>query len=112
MRGKFTACIAYRAKHSYCICGFDEDLELCTCGAIKFFEQFLYIIMFYLNFVPNLHYKDVNVTLRYKFVYSSNQERCLLISVGGAHFSFRKNTWMGKMTTSVLICINIFLFGK
>jgi len=80
MRGKFTACLAYRQNHRYNIYGFDQWLELCTCGAIKFIEKFLYtvtlklyfIIFLKLNFVPNLHYKDVNVTPRYKFVYSSH----------------------------------------
>ena len=76
--------IAYRLNHRYRIYVFDQGLELCTCGTIKFIEQFLYtitltlciIIFFKLNFVPNLHYKDVNITPRYKFVYSLHQERC------------------------------------
>ena len=84
MRGRFTACVAYILNHRYCIYGFDQGLGLCTSGAIKYIEKFLYtitlklciIIFFKLNFVPNLHYKDVNITPRYKFVYSLHQERC------------------------------------
>jgi len=82
MRGKFTTCIAYRLSHWCNIYGFDQGfIELCTCGVIKFIEQFLCIIIFFaMNFVPNLHYKEVNVTgtLQYEFVYGSNQERCQL----------------------------------
>ena len=36
--------MAYRLNHRYRIYGFDQGLELCTCGAIKFIEQFLYTI--------------------------------------------------------------------
>ena len=44
MRGRFTACVAYRLKHRYCIYGFDQGLELCTSGAIKYIEKFRYTI--------------------------------------------------------------------
>ena len=45
IRGKFIACIAYRLNRRYSTYGFDQGLELCTCEAIKFIEQFLYIII-------------------------------------------------------------------
>ena len=71
MRGKFSPCVAYRLNHWSSTYGFDQGLELCTCAAMKFIEQFHYtiilklciIILFLMNFVPNMHYKDVSLTL-------------------------------------------------
>ena len=103
IRGTFIACIPYRLNHRYSIYGFDQGLELCTCGAIKFIEQFLYnyIIInnydfFVKNFIPNLHHEDVSVTIQYKFVYNSNQERSHLKSVGGSTFLFQKENLNGE----------------
>ena len=44
MRGKFSACIPYRLNHRDSIYGFDQGLELCTCGGIKFIEHFLNLL--------------------------------------------------------------------
>ena len=49
-----------------------------------------------MKLVPNLHHKDVSVTLRYKFVYSSNQEGIQLKSVGGCTFLFQKENLDGE----------------
>ena len=46
------------------------------------------IIFLKLNFVPNLHNKDVNITPRYKFVYSLHQKRCHQKSGGGCKFGW------------------------
>ena len=55
-RLKFSACVAFRLNHRYSFYGFDQGLELCTYGAIKVIEQFLYIINFFgMNFVPILN---------------------------------------------------------
>ena len=114
MRGKFTACVANRLNHGYSIYGFDQGLELCTWGAIKFIEKFLYtitlklciIIFLKLNFVPNLHYKDVNVTPRYKICLQFASRKV------PSEIMRRVQIWMGKMTTSVLKHINIFFYSE
>ena len=49
-----------------------------------------------MNFVPNLRYKDVSLTLQCKFVYSSNQERSQLKSGVGCTFLFQKENLDGK----------------
>jgi len=87
------------------IYGFDQGLELCSCGpSYKIYRAvalYSYIIITYykflkLNFVPNLHYKDVNVTPLYKFVWSSNQERGHQKSGGGCTFLFQKENLDGE----------------
>ena len=77
MRGKFSACIPYRLNHRYSIYGFDQGLELCTCGGIKFIEQFLNLLynikIVYYNFFCNEFctksaLQGVSLTLQCKFV--------------------------------------------
>ena len=56
--------VVNRLKHRYSIYGFVQGLELYSCGAIKLIEQFLYIKNFFgMNFVPNLHHKDVSTVI-------------------------------------------------
>ena len=72
------------------------DYKIYWAIPLYYYINIMYYNFFKLNFVPNLHHKDVNVTPRYKFVYSSNQERCQLKSVGECTFLFQKENFDGK----------------